>query len=56
MDELFRDYYRHRDNSMLQLVFLLFSKPKHSTEAIVPDIENYSDGNMDIQQDNSAFK
>ena len=32
IEELFRDYYRNRDNSILQLVFLLFSKAKMTSD------------------------
>ena len=41
MDNLFIDYYRHRDNSILQLVILLFSNAKvfHNT---VPSTRKYN--------------
>ena len=39
IDKLFEDYYRNRDKSMLQLVFLLLSKLKSSLNETVPDSE-----------------
>ena len=39
IDKLFEDYYRNRDNSMLQLVFLLLSKLKSSLKQTVPNSE-----------------
>ena len=35
IDKLFEDYYRNRDTSMLQLVFLLLSKLKSSLKETV---------------------
>ena len=35
IDKLFEDYYRNRDKSMLQLVFLLLSKLKSSLKETV---------------------
>ena len=40
LDELFRDYYRHRDNSILQLVMLLFSKADIETNENPQKTEN----------------
>ena len=37
IDKLFEDYYRNRDKSMLQLVFLLLSKLKSSLKETVPN-------------------
>ena len=39
IDKLFEDYYRNRDKSMLQLVFLLLSKLKSSLKETVPNSE-----------------
>ena len=36
IDKLFEDYYRNRDKSMLQLVFVLLSKLKSSLKEAVP--------------------
>ena len=40
LDELFRDYYRHRENSVLQLVLLLFSKKESDKKENTERIEN----------------
>ena len=40
LDELFRDYYRHRENSVLQLVLLLFSKKESDKKKNTERIEN----------------
>ena len=40
LDELFRDYYRHRENSILQLVLLLFSKKEMDRKENEERIEN----------------
>ena len=56
LDELFRDYYRHRDNSMLQLIFLVFSKAKVSMDTNVPDAkENCSDDNVELKENDTMF-
>ena len=56
IDELFRDYYRYRDNSMLQLLLLLFSKTKVAADEKVPDMENKTDTDFNKNHDNAMFK
>ena len=60
MDELFTDYYRHRDNSVLQLVMLLFSKAKVTDDKNVPNVSNEIDasrtGFTNIKRENSVSR
>ena len=55
MDNLFIDYYRHRDNSILQLVILLFSNAKVFNNTVATttkdnaQVETSNNGNASLR-------
>ena len=55
LDELFRDYYRHRDNSILQLLFLLLSKKEFDKNDIIEKPNNAVDKIPDPAYNNSIY-
>lgn len=55
LDELFRDYYRQRDNSVLQLLFLLFSKKELDRNENEEQLENVINEKYDPVDKNSKY-
>ena len=55
IDDLFRDYYRHRDNSILQLVFLSLSKAKMTSGENIPNLKDDTDEDAQIERRKSMF-
>ena len=55
LDELFRDYYRQRDNSVLQLLFLLLSKKELDRNENEEQLEKVINEKYDPVDKNSKY-